>query len=434
MVPFSTSRQERPGFGQTFSLRSAIARLTARMRFQLLGGLLFAVVLPAFGRWQFDIVRIQYGAADNALIGTALAVIVGYVFVRKFAAFPGVRAISYVLPAFLSAYGILIVVFFFVRIDYSRYQLLVSFVLAVIWFIGVLSLERRVRRSRFAVLPFGDTRDLLAHEMVDWMVLRTPVRVPTEATGIVADLRANLPPEWEKLLARCALDGLPVYHIKQAYESLTGRVQIEHLSENSLGSLLPSSIYARLKRMIDFVVAVALLPLLVPAGLVAAIAIKLDSRGSVLFQQARMGYRGKVFTIYKFRTMSTEDDEGSKFTKGEDPRVTRIGRFLRRYRIDELPQVINILKGEMSWIGPRPEALPLSHWYEREIPFYGYRHIVRPGISGWAQVQQGYAAKIRAVTDKLHYDFYYVKYFSAWLDILIVMKTVRTILTGFGAR
>ncbi len=88
----------------------------------------------------------------------------------------------------------------------------------------------------------------------------------------------------------------------------------------------------------------------------------------------------------------------------------------------------------MSWIGPRPEALPLSHWYEREIPFYGYRHIVRPGITGWAQVQQGYAAKIRAVTDKLHYDFYYVKYFSAWLDILIILKTVRTILTGQGAR
>ena len=435
MVPFSTSRQERPaGFGQAFTLRSGIARLAARMRFQLFVGLLFTVVLPAFGRWQFDIVRIQYGSAYNTLIGTAIAVIVGYVIVRKFAAFPGVQAISYVLPAFLTAYGILIAVFFFVRIDYSRYQVLVSFVLAVIWFIGVLSLERRVHRNRFAVLPFGDTRDLLAFEMVDWMVLRTPVRVPTEASGVVADLRANLPPEWEKFLARCVLDGLPVYHIKQASESLTGRVQIEHLSENSLGSLLPSSIYARLKRAIDFVVAVASLLFIVPLGLVAAIAIKLDSRGPILFQQARMGYRGKVFTIYKFRTMSVEGDDGSKFTEGEDPRVTGAGRFLRRYRIDELPQVINILKGEMSWIGPRPEALPLSHWYEREIPFYGYRHIVRPGISGWAQVQQGYAAKIRAVTDKLHYDFYYVKYFSAWLDILIVMKTVRTILTGFGAR
>jgi lipopolysaccharide/colanic/teichoic acid biosynthesis glycosyltransferase len=435
MVPFSTSRQDRPaGFGQTFTLRSGIARLAARMRVQLLVGLLFAVILPAFGRWQFDIIANQDTSANNTLIGTAIAVVAGYVIVRKFAAFPGVQAISYVLPAFLTAYGILISIFFFVRIEYSRYQVLVSFVLAVIWFIGVLSLERRVRRGRFAVLPFGDTRDLLAYELVDWTVLRTPVRVPSEVNGIVADLRADLPPEWEKFLARCVLDGLPVYHIKQASESLTGRVQIEHLSENSLGSLLPSSIYARLKRVIDFIAAIALLPLIIPLGLVTAIAIKLDSRGTVLFQQARMGYRGKVFTIYKFRTMSAAGDEGSKFTEGGDPRVTRVGWLLRRYRIDELPQVINILKGEMSWIGPRPEALPLSHWYEREIPFYGYRHIVRPGISGWAQVQQGYAAKLRAVTDKLHYDFYYVKYFSAWLDVLIVMKTVRTILTGFGAR
>ena len=125
MVPFSTSRQERPtGFGQAFTLRSGIARLAVRMRFQLLVGLLFAVVLPAFGRWQFDIIRNQDTSANNTLIGTAIAVIVGYMIVRKFAAFPGVQAISYVLPAFLTAYGILIAVFFFVRIDYSRYQVL----------------------------------------------------------------------------------------------------------------------------------------------------------------------------------------------------------------------------------------------------------------------------------------------------------------------
>jgi len=435
MVPFSTPRQERPAsFGRSFTLRSGIARLAARRRFQLFVGLLFAVVLPAFVRWQFDMVQLQFRSADNALIGTAIAVITGYIIVRKFAAFPGVQAISYVLPSFLTAFGILIAVFFFGRIDYSRYQVLVSFVLAIIWFIGIFSLERRVRRGRFAVLPFGDTRDLLAYELVDWTVLRTPVRVPDEVNGIVADLRADLPPEWEKFLARCVLDGVPVYHIKQASESLTGRVQIEQLSENSLGSLLPSSIYARLKRAIDFVAAIVSLLLIVPVGLVAAIAIKLDSHGPVLFWQTRMGYRGKVFTIYKLRTMRAESDLGTTLTEGEDRRVTGIGQFLRRYRIDELPQVINILKGEMSWIGPRPEALPLSHWYEREIPFYGYRHIVRPGITGWAQVQQGYAVKIRAVTDKLHYDFYYVKYFSAWLDILIVMKTVQAVLTGHGVR
>jgi len=108
--------------------------------------------------------------------------------------------------------------------------------------------------------------------------------------------------------------------------------------------------------------------------------------------------------------------------------------LLRKYRIDELPQIVNILRGEMSWIGPRPEALPLAEWYERELAFYSYRHIVRPGITGWAQVQQGNVAKPDLVKYKLHFDFYYIKNFSPWLDIVIGVMTLRTILTGFGAR
>ena len=115
-------------------------------------------------------------------------------------------------------------------------------------------------------------------------------------------------------------------------------------------------------------------------------------------------------------------------------RVTSVGRFLRRYRIDELPQILNILRGEMSWIGPRPEAVPLAEWYESQIPFYAYRHIVRPGITGWALVHQGNVAEIEAATGKLHYDFFYIKYFSPWLDVLIVAKTVGILMSGRGAR
>src|SRR4029079_18708304 len=110
------------------------------------------------------------------------------------------------------------------------------------------------------------------------------------------------------------------------------------------------------------------------------------------------------------------------------------GRLLRQYRLDELPQILSIVRGEMSWIGPRPEATTLSTWYEGEIPFYSYRHIVRRGITGWAQVNQGNVAKIEAATGKLHYDFFYIKYFSFWLDLLIAARTVRTVLTSFRAR
>src|SRR5262249_31311121 len=150
-------------------------------------------------------------------------------------------------------------------------------------------------------------------------------------------------------IARCVLSGVPVYHTKQIHESLTGRVDIEHLSENSLGSLEPSSLYAKVKRCTDIVLSLIVLPFFLPALAIVGLLIKLDSPGTVFFRQPRMGYRGRIFSIWKLRTMSAERS-GEAFTEGADPRITRVGHFLRKYRIDELPQIINILKGEMSWI------------------------------------------------------------------------------------
>jgi len=141
--------------------------------------------------------------------------------------------------------------------------------------------------------------------------------------------------------------------------------------------------------------------------------------------------------MLKFRTMAHREAGGSiddVITSDGDARITRVGVRLRRSRLDELPQIFNILAGQMSWIGPRPEAEVLSAYYTGQIPFYRYRHVVRPGISGWAQVNQGHVASVDEVDDKLKYDFYYVKYFSAWLDLLIVFRTIRTMTTGFGSR
>jgi len=134
------------------------------------------------------------------------------------------------------------------------------------------------------------------------------------------------------------------------------------------------------------------------------------------------------------RDVEGEDERSAAMTKADDDRITRLGHWLRRLRIDELPQMINILKWQMSWIGPRPEAQVLSLWYTSEIPFYRYRHVVKPGISGWAQVNQGHVAEVNEVHRKLQYDFYYIKYFSPWLDALIFFRTVKTMLTGWGAR
>jgi lipopolysaccharide/colanic/teichoic acid biosynthesis glycosyltransferase len=169
----------------------------------------------------------------------------------------------------------------------------------------------------------------------------------------------------------------------------------------------------------------------------AAIAIRLDSPGPILFRQKRVGHAGKPIIVYKFRTMRTvqvEDERRAAMTADDDDRVTRVGRFLRKVRLDELPQIFNILKWEMSWIGPRPEAEVLSIWYTSELPFYRYRHVVKPGISGWAQVNQGHVAEVEEVHRKLQYDFYYIKYFSPWLDLLILFRTIKTMLTGSGAK
>ena len=179
--------------------------------------------------------------------------------------------------------------------------------------------------------------------------------------------------------------------------------------------------------------------MLLPVFAVVGLMIRLETPGPALFRQERMGYRGIPFIVYKFRTMRLEtaqpaQERARAMTATGDARVTRLGRFLRRTRIDELPQVFNILRGEMSFIGPRPEAMVLSRWYESELPFYRYRHVVRPGISGWAQVNQGHVAEVDQVLEKLHYDFFYIKHFSMWLDLLILFRTVRTVLTGFGAR
>ena len=169
--------------------------------------------------------------------------------------------------------------------------------------------------------------------------------------------------------------------------------------------------------------------------------IRFDSTGPVLFRQERMGYRGLPFIMYKFRTMrpraAVGDEEAARedaMTRAQDDRITRVGRFLRKWRIDELPQIINVFRGEMSWIGPRPEAVALSRWYEAEIPFYLYRHIVRPGLTGWAQVNQGHVTSVEDVWEKLNFDFYYVKNFSAWLDALILFRTIPTMLSGYGSK
>jgi lipopolysaccharide/colanic/teichoic acid biosynthesis glycosyltransferase len=261
--------------------------------------------------------------------------------------------------------------------------------------------------------------------------------LPTSEGPIVADLHADLSPDWEAAIVQATLQGRNVYHVKQISESLTGRVQIDHQSENALGTLAPDESYAFIKSVAEKAIAAFLLVILSPLFLAGAIAIRLDSPGPAIFRQTRIGLGGRPFTIFKLRTMAASQGPSTlerDMTQENDPRITRLGRFLRRSRIDEIPQLINILRGEMSFIGPRPETVNLSRWYADTIDFYAYRHVVLPGISGWAQVKQGHVTSTEDVLRKLQYDLYYIKNFSFWLDVVIVLKTAKIMLLKLGAK
>ncbi len=425
------------GFDRRDQARPTRERAIRLRALQLAGALLLAVVLP--GTIGLDSLVPGEPALVNAWFGTLVAVLAGTWFIGRFVTYPGVRASAFILPTFTSTYGIVLAIFFFLRLDYSRFQFLASFTACIIWYFAVYFMAQQARSPQIALLPVGDTRKLTRIGGVDWQLLTSVHDVSQPYDSLVADFRAEMPDEWERFIADAALSGMPVFHIKQIEETLTGRVDIEHLSENNLGSRIPGSAYLKLKMMVDIALALAALLPLALIMLAIAAAIRTGSDGPAIFRQQRVGYRGRIITIFKFRTMYVDGATGGSarekaVTHDNDPRVTRIGHFLRRSRLDELPQIFNILRGEMSWIGPRPEAVPLSHWYEQELPFYRYRHIVRPGISGWAQVNQGHVADVADVRFKLHYDFYYIKYFSPWLDVLITIKTIRTMATGFGAR
>ncbi len=410
-----------------------------RLRFQLGGCLLLAAVIPYFVRL---IALPDAGLAmplDQTLFGSIVAIILGTWLFRSVSTYPGVEKTAYVVPAFTLSFTALLLFLFVTRVEYNRTLLLAGYFLSIAWYLTVLSRLQRQAALRIGVLPFGDNDRLRAIGGVTWVSLADPADPADGLDAVTTDLRADVPSDWDRRLADFALEGVPVYHTKHLMESLTGRVELEHLSENSFGSLAPVSAFMSFKTVIDWLTAIAAGILILPGLIAVAIAIRMTSPGPALFKQQRIGYKGRRFTVYKFRTMThaTPDHQGAlaaAMTRPRDSRVTPIGRILRHTRIDELPQIINILKGEMSWIGPRPEAEVLSRWYEAELPFYRYRHIVRPGITGWAQVCQGHVIDIGDVRSKLHYDFYYIKHYSAWIDLLIIVRTIRTVITGFGSR
>jgi exopolysaccharide biosynthesis polyprenyl glycosylphosphotransferase len=239
-------------------------------------------------------------------------------------------------------------------------------------------------------------------------------------------------------LMRARLSGLRIYDLTDFYERFLFKLPVLNLRDGWLilahgFDLLHHRIELRAKRLIDVFLSFALMLVLSPLMLVSAIAIKLDSKGTVFYHQMRTGLNGVTFRLHKFRTM-VEDAErsGARWTKKNDPRITRVGRVLRAIRIDELPQLWNVLLGEMSFIGPRPERPDFNNELETAIPYYDLRHLVKPGITGWAQVLYPYGASVEDAREKLQYDLYYIKNYSVMLDFVILIRSLRVVLLGYG--
>ena len=402
----------------------------------LLGILVVAFTPPVFslGLHYWDM-TFWKDTTSNSMMGNILAFFVASITLRRFERFLQKNTLTFILPISLSTFALLLTFLLVLRLNYSIKIIGVG-LLATIILLGIQHLiNSRTRHLRLFVVPLGETLSFENTSHYSFTMLKKPDLNESQIDGVIADMHSDvLAPEWERFLSNCALKGVPVYNAMQFREALTGKVNVKHFVANSFGDLSPSVFHQNLKRFIDILFLLIASPVIIPLMIVIAIWVSLDSEGGPFFIQPRMGLGGKWFNVIKFRSMYVNHN-GNHFTEeGEGHRITRVGKIIRTYRLDELPQFWNVIQGDMSLIGPRPESEELAKWYDSEVPFFAYRHVVRPGISGWAQVMHGYAAGIVDMKDKLAYDFYYIKHFSLWLDLLIWYKTIRTVLTGFGAR
>ena len=363
----------------------------------------------------------------GVLVGlTLLAHLLAFFATDRMARYPGREAWGLAAFNLLLFTILLLAVLALGRLYYSRAFLLLATSLA---FPLLLLYLHHLPPVRLALLPGG-----LADRLRGIAKGVRPIEDLEEAEGVVADLH-HLDPRALPLLAEASLRGLPILHAALVYEGYTGRVPLEGsygegllvLSEGNRG------LYPYFKRPFEVGLVLLFAPLILLLGLLVALLVYLDLGRPVLFAQERMGLGGRPFKAYKFRTMRGAPREGV-YAGAEADRITPLGKLLRKLRLDELPQLWNVLRGEMALVGPRPEQKVLAEKYAEEIPSYMLRHVVRPGLTGWAQVHHGYAEGLEGTIEKLSYDLYYVKHCSFWLDLRILVRTLWVILTGFGAK
>jgi sugar transferase (PEP-CTERM system associated) len=293
--------------------------------------------------------------------------------------------------------------------------------------IAAVAMDRPPADGQFLGVPFIPTFSNLYQQVRD---------VGAETVIVAMDERRGTMPVEE--LLECKVKGIAVLEGEAFFEELKGKIIVEKINPSWLifqeGFQKSLSMMAA-KRLIGAICSAIGLVLTSPIILLTAVGIWLESGAPVFFRQERVGKDGEVFSLIKFRSMRLDAEQnGAKWADADDERVTRVGRVIRRYRIDEIPQMWNVLKGEMSFVGPRPERPLFVRELTKKIPYYGQRHVVQPGVTGWAQINYPYGASVEDAKEKLGYDLYYIKHMSVIMDLYIILKTVKTVLFREGSR
>ncbi|MEI8030413.1 MAG: sugar transferase [Comamonadaceae bacterium] len=427
---------------------STLASTTARqkatqLRWSLKGmTVLLVSYLIATGLHQANIVTYQFG---QTVLWCSVPYMLAADWLYRGISVPaaeraGLLLVTTATPFLLTPLG-----FAVLQLPYSRGAVLLVYVLSTAWFAFGNWLHQRRHIQRLAYFDEGvpaQLRAMLGQDDISGQSLRLvpwPLRAVESGEipaceGVVLDRQVPSSDARSQLLSRLKLSHVRLYGVEAVAELLSGRKMLPS-DQDELWQLDGNPAYDVAKRSLDVALVLLLLPLWLPLCLLVTLAVKLDSDGPALFSQSRVGRDGRSFRLWKFRSMRHQSQpQSARFAQVQDERITRVGRTIRRWRLDELPQLWNVLLGHMSLIGPRPEQTQFVEAFATRIPAYTYRHLVRPGLTGWAQMQQGYADSEEETVVKLSYDLYYVAHYSMALDLLIAYKTIRTVLNGFGAR
>lgn len=318
------------------------------------------------------------------------------------------------------------------RLPFSRSAMLIGLLSSAICGVAVVLLRERLAGPRVGIIASAADEIQAVAVATQADVICSPTQDLRRYNVILTPMAAPLSTEWSAAVSRAMLFGAQLRHAAEYLEEARGQTSVPHFHIDHLSDRAVH--YMWVKRATDLAATLFFLPVTAPVMLLTALIILVRMGRPVLFVQERVGLGGKTFRMFKFRTMAPDPSGQASATSVGDLRVTPLGRVLRRYRVDELPQFVNIARGDMSLIGPRPEQPALHKQYACDEPAFVYRTLVRPGLSGWAQIRSGYASNLAESRVKLSYDLYYVKNLSMGLDLQIAVRTVWALVTGYGAR